>query len=443
LTTSRLLDFCSEKELTAQTGHPRREWPLVILKELVDNALDACEESGVPPEVTVRVDTDGSITVTDNGPGLPADTVAGVLDFGKRISSREHYVSPTRGAQGNALKTIIAMPFVLSGRQEGRVEIAARGVRHAITLRVDAIRQEPVIGHQPVDDRFVKNGTSVTVREACSPAETGLRFLQIVEDFTFLNPHLTLTLERPDQPPVRWAATDPHWKKWLPSDPTSIHWYTAERFERLVCGYLAHDFDRGQDRTVRELVVEFDGLTGSVKPKAVLESTGLSRKRLSDLRSGDGLNRERVAGLLAAMQSAAKPVKPQALGVIGRDHVAKRFAELRCEGESFNYQKQLSVGTDGLPFVGETAFAWAPKTGGRRLIAGVNGSPGIGDPFKQIGAGGRSLSALLEAQYADGDAPVAFLLHIACPRVQFTDRGKGSVVIGDDDGSGVTAEEEE
>ena len=38
-TTSRLLDFCSEKELTAQTGHPRGEWPLVIFKELVDNAL--------------------------------------------------------------------------------------------------------------------------------------------------------------------------------------------------------------------------------------------------------------------------------------------------------------------------------------------------------------------------------------------------------------------
>jgi hypothetical protein len=73
----------------------------------------------------------------------------------------------------------------------------------------------------------------------------------------------------------------------------------------------------------------------------------------------------------------------------------------------------------------------------------VNWSPGIGDPFKQIGPGGQSLSALLESQYAGSDAPVAFLLHVACPRVQFTDRGKGSVVIGDDDSSGVTAEEEE
>ena len=42
-TTSRLLDFFSEKELTAQTGHGPAQWPLVILKELADNALDACE----------------------------------------------------------------------------------------------------------------------------------------------------------------------------------------------------------------------------------------------------------------------------------------------------------------------------------------------------------------------------------------------------------------
>ena len=40
-TTSRLLDFCSRKELIAQTGHRPEVWPLVVLKELVDNALDA------------------------------------------------------------------------------------------------------------------------------------------------------------------------------------------------------------------------------------------------------------------------------------------------------------------------------------------------------------------------------------------------------------------
>ena len=57
---SRLLDFFSEKELTAQTGHATAQWPIVVLKELVDNALDACEEANVAPEVEIVVDGAGS-----------------------------------------------------------------------------------------------------------------------------------------------------------------------------------------------------------------------------------------------------------------------------------------------------------------------------------------------------------------------------------------------
>ena len=43
-----------------------------------------------------------------------------------RVSSREAYVAPDRGAQGNALKTIVAMPFVLDGGQ-GVIELDAGG----------------------------------------------------------------------------------------------------------------------------------------------------------------------------------------------------------------------------------------------------------------------------------------------------------------------------
>ncbi len=88
LRTSRLLDFCSRKELIAQTGHHPDAWPLVVLKELVDNALDACEEASVAPEITVQIDDNG-IAVTDNGPGIPESTVAKILDFSIRVSSRE------------------------------------------------------------------------------------------------------------------------------------------------------------------------------------------------------------------------------------------------------------------------------------------------------------------------------------------------------------------
>jgi hypothetical protein len=160
--TSRLLEFCSRKELVAQTGHDIADWPLVILKEGIDNAVDACEEAGIAPEISIKVSTmTGEISISDNGPGIPAETVDAILDYTVRASSREAYCSPTRGAQGNALKTVVAMPFCLDG-SIGRVRIDAAGMSHRIGFSVDHLRQEPVITREIVRAATTA-GTTVTV----------------------------------------------------------------------------------------------------------------------------------------------------------------------------------------------------------------------------------------------------------------------------------------
>jgi hypothetical protein len=450
--TSRLLDFANEKELINQTGHGVPDWPLVVLKELLDNGLDACEVAGISPVLTVQVDA-GGITVTDNGPGIPADTVQAVLDFEVRVSSREAYVSPCRGAQGNALKTLMAMPYVLSGGTEGRVEIAAQGCRHEITMRVDHLRQRPEIDHDPHLDPTVKTGTSIRINWPDSPssilenAEARLlqiakdrpdspssiledakaRFLQIADDYTFLNPHLTLTVDWFGER-TQTEAGNRGWKKWLPSSPTCPLWYGPEHFDRLVAAYLAHDADHGKYRTVRELVAEFAGLTGTAKQREVLQETDLARVSLSALKKGNDLDHDLTARLLAAMKKRAKAIKPAALGVIGKDHLAARFQSFGCEMDTFKYCKELGV-EDDLPVVVETAFAWCPRAPSRRLITGVNWSPGIGNPFRKLGRFGQSLDAILEQQRAGGGESAVLLVHLARPRVEYANRGKSEVLL--------------
>jgi DNA topoisomerase VI subunit B len=99
----------------------------VIVKESVDNALDAAEEVGILPDITIEI-TRRSLTVHDNGNGIPAAVIDSILDFSSRTSRRDYYVSPTRGAQGNALKTILCVPYVVSGgagsRSAGRIQHA-------------------------------------------------------------------------------------------------------------------------------------------------------------------------------------------------------------------------------------------------------------------------------------------------------------------------------
>ncbi len=426
--TSRLLDFCSRKELIAQTGHQPDAWPLVVLKELVDNALDACEEAEVAPEITIQVGDTG-ITVIDNGPGITAETVTDILDFSVRVSSREAYVAPDRGAQGNALKTIVAMPFVLDGDQ-GVIEVDTGGTRHRIEFTVDPIRQQPVIEHN-VTSADRKNGTEICMKwpdSACSIlSDSKDRFLQIADDYAWLNPHLRLAIDWfGEQHTIK--ATNPTWQKWGPSDPTSAHWYTPQHLERLIAGYIAHDQDNGRERTVRELVAEFRDLRGSAKQKKVLDATGLHRAPLSQLVTETGIDTEVVTALLTAMQAHSKPVKPPALGIIGKDHLRQRLEAAGCEMESFDYRKVADT-TDGVPWVVETAFGWCPEGDSRRLVIGVNWSPGIINPFRELGHYGQSLDTILSQQRADRDEPVILVLHMACPRVEYLDRGKSSVVI--------------
>jgi len=73
------------------------------IKEAVDNSLDACEEAGILPEITVmveKVDKDEfRVTVEDNGPGIIKKAIPNV--FGRLLyGSRFHAVRQSRGQQG-------------------------------------------------------------------------------------------------------------------------------------------------------------------------------------------------------------------------------------------------------------------------------------------------------------------------------------------------------
>jgi DNA topoisomerase VI subunit B len=156
---SRLLEFFSEKELQMQIGFPLGGWPIALLKELIDNALDACETAGMAPAIEVTLEPD-ALSIQDNGPGLPTATLDRSLDYLVRVSDKAHYVSPSRGQLGNALKCVWAAPSVVHG-EEGAVEVTTGGVTHRIAVTLDRIAQSPVIHHTTAPATLVKSGTLV------------------------------------------------------------------------------------------------------------------------------------------------------------------------------------------------------------------------------------------------------------------------------------------
>jgi hypothetical protein len=149
---------------------------------------------------------------------------------------------------------------------------------------------------------------------------------------------------------------------------------------------------------------------------------------LSHLVKEQAIDRDVVEALLAAMKAASNPVKPALLGIIGREHFQTRFAASGCEMESFDYRRVMDV-DDGVPWIIEAAFGWCPEASARRFITGVNWSPGIVNPFRILGRFGMSLDTILSRQRADKNDPVILALHVACARVEYTDRGKSAVVM--------------
>ena len=435
-TTSRELEYFSESELTTQTGYPKEQWwPGVVVKELLDNSLDACEQAGVAPVISVDF-RDQSVVVSDNGPGIASEVVRKILDFSTRTSDKQAYVSPTRGAQGNALKTLLAIPYVLSGGKTGTIEIESQGVRHTISVSTDHIARRPQI--DPHRERIVKTeGTSIRLHaDLASSNRITLdpQFLQkLIFDYSLFNPHANLVLQQ-DRHEPRFPATNASFTKWRPSDPTSAHWYNLERLENLIASYVAAEGDGVRARTVREFVSEFRGLSGTAKQKKVTAGLGLSRAYLHDLVDDGRLDREVLGQLLEEMQGSSKAVKPEALGILGRDHFRARLTAPEDTDNTFRYHRAKGFDARGLPFVVEVGFAMTEDVLLRGLHIGLNWSVPLSNPVQQIkfalgdDADDYGLSALLARSRINiHHDPVCLAVHLICPRFTFTDRGKGSV----------------
>ena len=157
---SRAMEFFSERELTAQIGFGRDVWPAALVKELIDNALDACESANIAPELRLEVHPD-TLLIEDNGSGLPLSVLEKSLDYTIRVSDKTGYVSPSRGQQGNALKTLWAAPFVATGT--GLIEVETAAYRRMVAVTVDRIAQIPQIELRDGGPTNVKTGTRIKI----------------------------------------------------------------------------------------------------------------------------------------------------------------------------------------------------------------------------------------------------------------------------------------
>jgi Histidine kinase-, DNA gyrase B-, and HSP90-like ATPase len=425
--TPRAAEFVELRALQAQTGQSADAFGGVVVKELIDNALDAAESAGVAPVIEIEVSTDDGITyitVTDNGNGITPATIADVCDFNVLASDKARYRGPSRGAQGNALKTLLGIPAALGVDEP--VIIDSGGVRHQLHVYVDAAG-DVMVDHDTSPGRT--EGTSVTVP---LPDYLDIDAARWALGAALVNPHASITASNPaytddDNDPVFYKPAGQEWSKWTPSQPSNPHWYDQPAFAGLVNAYI-WDIDRtGVDKPLGGFIAEFEGLRGSGKQRVIRQVLpGITH--LSQLQGRDDL----VAVLHTAMREHAKPTPRSRLGAVGKD----QFESL-LDGEYWvrrPWYKKAELTVDGVSWVIEVGVADTVEPG--EVFYAVNHGPSFGDPLGQTwldsdDVNGMGAGSFL-AGWQLGAVNRAAVVHVICAAAQYTDKGKVTLVVPDE-----------
>lgn len=202
ITTSSTAEYFS-KNLQQVGFSSQVKAVLTTLKEAVDNALDACEEHEILPEIEIWVEKLGSgtlkgsdkvrVKVLDNGPGIDADDVPKV--FGEYLASSKFGRGRcSRGQQGIGISAATTWAQ-LTNASGARVISKTKAMRKALscTVEVDIKNNRGVLKDRETIDWNRANGTSVEFMidgRIQLNGEAGL--LNYLNGTILVNPHLTL-----------------------------------------------------------------------------------------------------------------------------------------------------------------------------------------------------------------------------------------------------------
>ena len=187
---------------------------LTTIKEAVDNSLDACEEAGILPEISIEVrdlgfESSGELTkgegrfvvaVEDNGPGIvkaQAPKIFGKLLYGSKF----HRLKQSRGQQGIGISAAAMYGQLTTGQPIRVVSRTGKGKpAHSFDIQIDTRKNSPVVTRdETLDDWAPDNGTRVEL-EIVANWQAGQKFVnRYVEHTALANPHCTVHYVRPRQ----------------------------------------------------------------------------------------------------------------------------------------------------------------------------------------------------------------------------------------------------
>jgi DNA topoisomerase-6 subunit B len=242
---------------------------LTTVKEGVDNALDACEEAGILPDLRVEIvqleETRFRVAIEDNGPGIVRAQVPKI--FGRLLyGSKFHRLRQSRGQQGIGISAAGMYGLLTTGKPIVITTRTGKGKpAHHFELVIDTRSNEPRVKRDEVVPWDKPHGTRVEI-ELEGAWRGGQHSVEAyVRQISLANPHAEIQFVPPKPDERGEVHVYPRVAKDLPPETAEIkpHPYGVElgvlmqmfrdTAARNLRGCLSGDFSRVSTRIAEEI----------------------------------------------------------------------------------------------------------------------------------------------------------------------------------------------
>lgn len=399
---------------------------LTVVKEAVDNALDACEEARILPEVSVQIIDMGNdrfrIVVEDNGPGIVKKQVPNI--FAKLLyGSKFHSFKQARGQQGIGISAAVLYAQLTTGRPAKITSrISAKDDAYYVELHLDTKKNEPEIVKEEIVQWKKEQGTKIELDIEALYQKGDQSVDTYLKETAIVNPHATIVYTNPKAEQIIFPrATDK-----LPAEAKEIkpHPYGVE------LGRMKKMLDQTESRTLQSFLTNEFSRVGPGTAKEICEIAGL----MTNMKPSE-LELPHIEKLMEGIKKTKIIAPPtDCIVPIGADLLEKGLRK-EVAAEFYTAVTRSPDVYRGTPFVVECALAYGGQQSGDspvNLLRFANRVPLLYQQsscavFKSVIQTNWKPYGLQQSQTALPVGPLTLVVHIASVWPPFTSEAKEAV----------------
>jgi len=399
---------------------------LTVVKEAVDNSLDACEEAKILPDVVVQLiemsENRFRVIVEDNGPGIVKEQIPKIfakLLYGSKFHSRKQQ----RGQQGIGISAAVMYGQLTTGRPAKILsKIGKDRPANYVELHINTQQNKPEILREEIKEWNKEHGTRIEIDLEGSYQKGQQSVDEYLKHTAVVNPHVMIVYVSPKAEQIVFPrATEqfPKESKSIQPHPHGTELGTLQQMlrdteARTLQSFLQNEFSRVSSPVAKE-ICEYARMLPNSKPQAV--------------------TREDAERLIKAFQETKIMAPPtDCLSPITQELLEKGLKK-EVQAEFYATVTRQPIVYKGNPFQIEVAIAYGgeqPKDKAAKVMRYANRVPLL----YQQGACGIT-HAITETNWKSygiqqsGDSipvgPLTIVVHLASVWVPFTSESKEAI----------------